>query len=98
LSGTVFNDLNSSGVRDRNEAGLAGQTVFIDYNGDGVLDAGDATAVTDRNGNYRFTVPIGDYRVSVVPPAGFHATGTGHADSSFVRTASAGMNLGLAMV
>jgi hypothetical protein len=38
VSGTVFNDLNSDGVRDVGESGIAGRTVYIDVNNNSTLD------------------------------------------------------------
>jgi hypothetical protein len=39
INGTVFNDLNSNGLRDPAEPGLAGTTVFLDQNHDGHFDS-----------------------------------------------------------
>ncbi len=38
ISGTVFNDANSNGVKETGEAGLPGWVVYLDSNGNGVLD------------------------------------------------------------
>ena len=38
VSGTVFNDLNSDGVRDVGESGIAGRSVYIDVNNNSTLD------------------------------------------------------------
>jgi hypothetical protein len=57
ISGTVFDDYNTNGVQDPGEPGLAGQTVYLDLNGSGVLQAGDPTAITDANGNFQLGVP-----------------------------------------
>jgi CubicO group peptidase (beta-lactamase class C family)/subtilisin-like proprotein convertase family protein len=43
VSGTVFNDANGSGGRDSGEPGLAGRTVFLDQNQDGVPDQSTVT-------------------------------------------------------
>ncbi len=46
---------------------LAGRTVFVDLKGDGMLDPGDPSAVTDANGDYQITgLAIGSYKVRVV--------------------------------
>lgn len=55
VSGTVWNDLNDSGIRDVSEPGLAGWTVFADLNSNGVLDSGDTSAVSDTTGAYSLT-------------------------------------------
>ena len=52
ISGTVYLDLNASGLPDAGEPGLAGRVVFLDINHDGRLDAGDPTATTDSSGNF----------------------------------------------
>jgi hypothetical protein len=57
ISGVVFDDLNCSGVQDAGEPGLAGQTIFVDVFGSGVLQPGDPTATTDANGHFQITVP-----------------------------------------
>jgi subtilisin-like proprotein convertase family protein len=43
IGGTVFNDLNSNGVQDPGEPGLAGRAVFLDPDKDGVLGTYPAT-------------------------------------------------------
>jgi hypothetical protein len=49
-------------------APVAGLTLFVDLNGDGVLSQGDPTATTDAHGNYRFSGLIpGTYVIRQVP-------------------------------
>lgn len=49
----VWVDANSNQVQDAGEPGLAGVTVFLDINGDGVHQTnGEPYAVTDANGYY----------------------------------------------
>ena len=55
ITGTVYLDLNASGVLDAGEPGMAGRVVFLDLNHDGTLDAGDPTATTDADGNFTLT-------------------------------------------
>jgi uncharacterized membrane protein len=75
ISGTVFKDTSGSGVLTSCEAGLAGATVFLDANNNGVFAAGDKTATTDANGNYSFTnLAAGTYHVVEVLPTGFLQT------------------------
>ena len=67
ISGTVFQDININGVQDSGEPGIAGQTMFLDLSGSGVLAMGDPTTTTDENGNYQFTVSSpGTYTVRPV--------------------------------
>jgi hypothetical protein len=49
IQGTVYALAN-----DGSKVPLAGWTVFLDEKGDGQLDPGDPTALTDANGNYVF--------------------------------------------
>ncbi|MCC7474806.1 MAG: proprotein convertase P-domain-containing protein [Pirellulales bacterium] len=39
ISGTKWNDLNGDGLRDLDEPGLPGWTIFIDENGNGIMDS-----------------------------------------------------------
>lgn len=72
ISGTVVNDLNDNVARDAGEPGLAGWTVFVDYNGDTVVDAGEQSAVTGAGGTYTLSgIRPGSYFVRAVPQAGF---------------------------
>jgi hypothetical protein len=67
ISGLKFNDLNGDGTRDADgldnilgnvddEIGLAGWTIFLDKDNDGVLDAGETSTVTGAGGAYTFSV------------------------------------------
>jgi hypothetical protein len=43
---------------------VAGVTVYLDTNGDGILDAGDITTITAKSGAYAFTgLPAGTFQV-----------------------------------
>lgn len=55
ITGNKFNDIDADGVRDLGEPGIGGVTIYLDTNADGTLDGGEATAVTDANGNFTFT-------------------------------------------
>jgi hypothetical protein len=75
ISGTVFDDDNHNGVRDRGEPGLAGVTVNLSDDTGTVI----ATTVTDSQGNYSFTdqtgIPgTGNFSVSIALPSGFVRT------------------------
>lgn len=70
------------------EPGLSGWTVYVDQNGDGRLDAGDPTTVTNAQGQYQFSnLAPGTYRVAEVPPAGWLPT-TPPLGSALVTVAS----------
>ena len=86
IGGQVFNDQNSNGRQDNKEHGLDGSIVFLDVNGDGVLNnpegdglptalADEPWTITDNQGNYQFAgVGTGSYPVRLVPRAGWTQT------------------------
>ena len=69
ISGNAFEDLNRNGVREASEATLAGVTVYIDQNKNGLLDAGELSQVTPATGAYNFNnLPGGATVVRIVTP------------------------------
>jgi subtilisin-like proprotein convertase family protein len=46
IAGTVFQDNNSDGVQDGTDTAIAGATVYLDTNNNGVLDTGTTTTTT----------------------------------------------------
>ncbi len=67
VEGIKFNDRNSNGVQNADEAVLANWTVFADLNSNGQLDDGEPTAVTDERGMYEFTgLDAGGYLIGEV--------------------------------
>jgi hypothetical protein len=71
----VFRDANGNGRREVADIGLAGWTIFLDKDNDGVLDSGEQRVITDRNGNYRFAGLIpGTHSVRIVQQTGFTRT------------------------
>ncbi len=59
ISGTIISDSNNNGVHESGENGITGVIVdlYIDVNGDGILDDGDilvSSTTTDSDGNYVF--------------------------------------------
>jgi hypothetical protein len=75
ISGTVFNDQNGNGVRDRGESGVSGVTVNLLDDSGGIV----ATTTTDNRGRYQFTdqsgIPgTGNFSVAIVLPSGFTNT------------------------
>jgi hypothetical protein len=75
VNGMVFGDTNADGMRDPSETGVAGMTVFMDANGNGVHDTGESIAVTDASGNYVLTgILRGTYVLSLPLPAGWTRT------------------------
>ena len=87
VSGAKFLDANGNGVRDVEEPGLGGWTIFLDEDGDGELDAGEQSTTTDAAGAYafRFLMPA-TYTVAELlqprweqthPAGGVHVVGLG---------------------
>jgi hypothetical protein len=75
ISGIKFRDTNGNGVRNTGEAKLSGWTIFLDINNDGILDGGEHSTVTDRNGKYQFiNLGPGIYNVREVLPSGWAQT------------------------
>jgi hypothetical protein len=67
IGGTIYADANSNVLRDAGETGLAGWTVFLDANADGLFNFGEPIATTDTNGAYLFSgLGYGPYHVSQV--------------------------------
>jgi hypothetical protein len=103
ISGQVFHDKNENGQLDPSDKKLPDWVVFLDLNGDGVLNnpvegdnvaspfADEPWAITDKHGNYRFDgVGPGEIAVRQIVPAGWTQT-TFDPDPFF--TAS-GLNVG----
>jgi uncharacterized delta-60 repeat protein len=66
IRGTVFNDLDDNGQINSADARLAAWTVFLDHNGNGVLEVDEPTTLTDATGQYAFVgLPPGDYPVTL---------------------------------
>ena len=85
IFGFKFEDLDGDGFYEPDEGDTAkeGVTLFLDTNGNGVLDNGELSDVTDSDGNYSFIgVPAGTYTlVEVLPEEGYDVS-TGY-DSRF---------------
>jgi subtilisin-like proprotein convertase family protein len=72
IHGLKWNDINGNATRDAGEPGLAGWTIYIDANTNGILDGGDISTTTDATGAYQFLVlPAGTYTVREVVEPGF---------------------------
>lgn len=75
LTGTLWADADADSQIDSAEARLAGWTVFLDADNDGLLDAGERTAITDASGNYLFgNLDPGTYIVREVVERGWEQT------------------------
>lgn len=74
ITGTQFNDRNRNGRRDSGEEGLAGFTVYVDFDRDGILDAGEPRSLTSSTGAFSLSAPAGTHYVRVVQPSGWSQT------------------------
>ncbi|MDY6940080.1 MAG: pre-peptidase C-terminal domain-containing protein [Cyanobacteriota bacterium] len=83
IAGLKWNDLNGDGVRDANEPGLEGWTIYLDDNQNGQLDANETATTTDADGEYRFTeLGAGTYTVAEVLQNGWEQTYPGTSNVS----------------
>lgn len=95
LTGTVYSDNNQDGRLSSGEAGLSGIVVFADFNGNGVLDAGETATTTGSNGSYSLALSPGTVRIVAMPPSNFSSA----SQTVTVGTSGASnVNLGLARV
>ena len=69
VAGNIYHDYDRDGGRDTGEPALAGWTVYVDGNGNGLRDPGETTALTDAAGGYLLTaVPTGTATIRVDAP------------------------------
>ncbi|MDP2433475.1 MAG: CARDB domain-containing protein [Pseudomonadota bacterium] len=89
ISGRKFEDVNGNNQWDAGEPGLAGWTIYLDSNANGVLEAGERATLTDLNGDYRFDDLLpGAYTVAEVMQAGWVQTWPAVAGGNVTLTAS----------
>jgi hypothetical protein len=70
ISGVVFRDADSDGLRGAGEGGLSGWTVYLDTNFNEAPDAGEPSAISAADGSYRIAASPGFYLVrEVVKPS-----------------------------
>ncbi len=75
IRGTLWDDVNGDGVFGVGDRGLAGRTVFLDQNQNGLLDPGEASTTTAADGSYAFTgLAPGTYYVAEALPSGWSQT------------------------
>ncbi len=54
IQGIKWKDSDGDGIKDASEVGLAGWTIFLDSDQDGILDPGETFTTTGVNGEYNF--------------------------------------------
>lgn len=79
VSGTKWHDKNGDGIRQDDEPGLGGVTIYVDANFNGVFDEGEPSAISSSDGeslgNYRISGLLpGRYIVREVVPEGYQQT------------------------
>jgi ELWxxDGT repeat protein len=71
VTGGIAGSLLRAPGRGNRARGVAGVTVFLDANHNGIPDPGELRATTDAQGRYAFDNLLpGTYAVSLIPPAG----------------------------
>ena len=71
ITGIKFNDIDGNGTQGAGELGVAGVTIFLDTNNDGILSAGEISVTTNTSpsGIFNFpNLPAGTYNVREVVP------------------------------
>ncbi len=84
ISGKKYFDENGDGTYDDGEDLLAGVTIYLDANNNGLLDSGETWTITGTDGSYRFQVPTGTYVVRSELTPGRIATSPVNPDSRTV--------------
>ncbi|MFI4874001.1 MAG: S8 family peptidase, partial [Blastopirellula sp. JB062] len=75
VTGRKFNDANMDGVRQADEAGLAGFTFFIDEDGDGRIGLCEPSAISDANGEFTlYPRYSGTFNILQVIEPGYYST------------------------
>jgi len=75
IQGSKWQDDDGNGVWDAGEPGLAGWTIFLDQNQNGVLDGGETSTLTGSDGSYSFIgLDAGTYYVAEVLQTGWTQT------------------------
>jgi RNAse (barnase) inhibitor barstar len=76
ISGTNWRDTNGNGQKDAAETqGLAGWTIYLDANSNGVFDNGETSTTTNANGSYNFSkLTPGNYTIAQVVQPGWTQT------------------------
>ncbi len=74
VTGVKFSDANANGVQDNDESPLAGVTIYVDSNVNGVFDSGETMTTTDSDGRYLLELLPGSYVVNAAVTDGQYTT------------------------
>ncbi|MFM9066884.1 MAG: SdrD B-like domain-containing protein, partial [Planctomycetota bacterium] len=75
IHGVSFNDANNNHLRDTDDAGVRGATVFVDLNRTNLWDSSEPTPVTASDGSYLFTgLAPGAYVVRQAASSSYNVT------------------------
>lgn len=97
ISGFLWNDTNGNGAVNSGETRTGVRTVFIDKDGDGVLDSGERSTTSDSQGNYAFTgLSAGTYRITRTFPAGYRISNSN--SNALIITLATGQQYGSANI
>ena len=67
LKGTVWNDANGNGERDKSESGSASSTLYLDRNGNFQLDENETSFKPGKDGAFEHLVPPGQHSLCIQP-------------------------------
>jgi hypothetical protein len=85
--GNAFDDPNESAMREEGEVGLGGVTVFLDNDGNGLLNAGEPSIVTGNDGAYRVVgEDVGPARICTLQTASNRVRTTSRCQTVMVAT------------
>ena len=91
IQGASWEDLDGDGLRDPNEPGMAGVTVYLDLHANGQLDYGEPSDLTDQDGRYMLPdLSPGTYTVAEIVPENYALTFPAGAQGTHVVTLEAG--------
>ena len=74
LTGILFEDSNSNGIKDASDAGLSGWIIYNDANNNGILDPGEVSAVTNANGAYSLQPGVGALHIRHLMNLGYNSS------------------------
>ncbi len=67
LQGSVWNDENGNGIREKSDGGTATVTLFIDHNGNFQADENETSFKPEKDGTFMHVVPPGQYSLCIQP-------------------------------